>query len=278
MRAALVCMLVHVCVGVRALEVETKLTQRCANGGRVQQTLALENHTLHEQIFFWAHNKDVGEWKYATGANASAELLARFDVSGAAAEALECVHVEYAATIRLPEPFETLVVMLGMQADIPLRVRKTVCAGSDVIFEEAHIDAPIVGSISMLAKEEVRDDVDLLSVAHTSLTLPWYAHVVSSQVSGALASSVLEKFNAVSRSLCDEDDGSRGKFAQLRALTRPLTPSATATANGSFALPAPARTAARKFPLKREHSAPETLALGRVGLRRVARSASAPAV
>jgi hypothetical protein len=132
-----------------------------------------------------------------------------------------------------------------------------------VIYEEADIDAPVVGKVEMKARHTLYNGKDVVSLSHTKLDLPWYAFAFAHQTSAALDHSVLEKFGAIIKSLCVAEDGGGA------LLRRKLTPKQ----NRSFA-EEPERRKVRKFPLVRTDSrGPETLVLGRVGLRR---TASAP--
>jgi hypothetical protein len=255
-----------VCV-CEAVEVESHALGHCAPGQRLAKERALDNRTLYEQIFRWSNDRDTGAWDYERDGHASAELLALFSVSGGEAAALECVHVNYSATIQLPGVFSGLLSLMGVPYDIPLYVDKVVCYANDIMYEDAIIQAPVVGSISMKARHAMYNEVDLVSTSHTVLTLPWYAVPFSSQTSAALDHSLQEKFSALSKTLCQAPEGG----ALLR---RKLTP--TANSSGFAVRPENPGTRVRRFPLVRtDKGNGETLTLGRVGLRRMARSASA---
>ena len=270
MRAPVVCVL-SVCVLVcvcEAVDVETRALGKCGAGEHLAQGRALTNDTLHAQIYDWANQRDVLRWEYAREGHASAEILALYDVPGNDAAALECVNISYDATIRLPGIFSSLLSVFGVPEDIPLQVEKLVCKGTDLILEDAIIQAPVVGLIHMRAKHALYNGNEIVSVSHTILNLPWYAMPFSGQTSSALDHSVSEKFTAILKSLCKADEGA--------LIRRKLIPT---NSSGFVTAPLIPSTRVRKFPLFRTDKANlETLRLGRVGLRRVARSASSPEV
>jgi hypothetical protein len=271
MRAFVLCVLVVsvLCVCVcETVEVESHALGHCAAGQTLAKGRALENSTLYSAVFRWSNDRDTGAWDYETGGHTIADLLALFDVSGRDSAALECVRVNYSATINLPGVFSGLLSLMGVPHDIPLYVDKVVCYANDIMFEDAKITAPVVGIISMKARHAMYNDVDLVSTSHTVLTLPWYAVPFSSQTSAALDHSLQEKFSALSKTLCEAPEGGG---ALLRHILRPKL-------NQTFATePLVAGTRVRKFPL-RSKTAPEALTLGRVGLRRMEHSTSAPEV
>jgi hypothetical protein len=263
-----VCMLVaSVCV-CEAVDVETRALGKCGAGEHLAQERALENATLHAQIYDWANQRDCSHWDFAREGHASTELLALFDVSGSDAAALECVNISYQATINLPGIFSSLLSVFGVPEDIPLKVEKLVCKGTDLILEDAIIQAPVVGQVHMRAKHTLHNGNEIVSVSHTVLSLPWYALPFTGQTSAALDHSVSEKFGAILKSLCKVDEGV--------LIRRKLIPKLNQTFDVSPLVP---DTKVRRFPLVRTDKANlDTLKLGRVGLRRMARSASAPEV
>jgi len=185
---------------VAAMEVDTRAIGHCAREfdfGR-----ALSNETLHNQVLYWAHNHDVRDWQWEK-TTASQEILKRWELSTAEAAGLQCVGVRYAAAIRIPEPFESLLVIWHMSVEIPLRVQKVVCVGNRKMYEDALIEEPVLNRIKMSTKHELVTGYDLQSTAKTTLDLPWYASVLESQVYAALDRSVGEKFDAVVQSLCE---------------------------------------------------------------------------
>jgi hypothetical protein len=183
-----------------ATEIDTRGMGQCAAAFDVGR--ALLNETLHEQVFYWANDHEVREWQWEK-TTASPEALVRWDLSAAEGAGLECVAIRYAAGIRLPEPFESLLVVWHMAVEIPLRVEKVVCRGNRVLYEDAMIREPVLDQIRMVTKHKLVTDFDLESSAKTTLSLPWYAQVLEGQVSAALDRSVGEKFDAVVRSLCE---------------------------------------------------------------------------
>jgi len=269
MRALVVCVCMlaaSVCV-CEALDVETRALGKCGAGERLAQERALDNATLFGAVSTWAHEKEPVSWDYERDAHASAELLALFSVSGVEAAGLSCVRVNYTTNIELPGAFSGLLSLIGVQQPVPIKVDKVVCHGEDMMLEDAKIEAPVVGHLKMQARHNLYNSVDVVSEAHTVLELPWYAVPFSSQASGALSQSLKEKFAAIVLSLCRAPEG-----ALLRHKIRPTNSSGFVTA------PLLPGTRVRKYPLVRTDKNVETLRLGRVGLRRVARSASSPAI
>jgi hypothetical protein len=266
MRALVVCVCMLAASVCEALDVETRALGKCGAGERLAQERALENATLHDAIYKWAHEKDVGTWDWAPGAHASMEILDLFSVTGVEAAALVCVRVNYTASIELPSVFAGLLSVIGIPQPIPLQVDKIVCHGEDILLEDAKIEAPVVGHVKMQARHNFYNNVDVVSSAHTILVLPWYAGMLSSQVSAALSKSLKEKFQAVVRSMCVSDGA---------LLQRKLTPT---NSSGFAVAPALPGTRVRRFPLVRTDKNVETLKLGRVGLRRMARPTSASEV
>lgn len=193
---------------VTGMEVDTRAVGRCVREfdfGR-----ALSNETLHNQVLYWAHNQDVRDWQWET-TTPSVEHLKRWGVSTADAAGLQCVGVRYAAAIRIPEPFESLLVIWHMSVEIPLRVQKVVCTGNRIMYEYALIEEPVLNQIKMSTKHELVSGYEMKSTAKTTLDLPWYASVLESQVYAALDRSVGEKFDAIVQSLCESHKSLRSK-------------------------------------------------------------------
>jgi hypothetical protein len=206
-------------------EVNTRAVGHCVREFDVGR--ALLNETLHEQVYYWANNHDVRDWQWEK-TTASPELLVRWDVSAAEAQNLECVGIRYAAGIRIPEPFESVLVMWHMAVEIPLRVEKVVCRGNHVMYEDAVIHEPVLDQIQMSTKHVLVTDFDMESQAKTTLSLPWYAAMLEGQVKAAMDRSVSEKFDAVVRSLCEprrhELLGLRSKRRNLSSWWKGLRP------------------------------------------------------
>jgi hypothetical protein len=136
---------------------------------------------------------------------------------------LECAGIRYAAGIRIPEPFESLLVLWHMSVEIPLRVEKVVCRGKGVLYEDATIREPVLDEIRMTTKHELMTDFDMESTCKTTLFLPWYAQLLEAQVVSAMDRSVGEKFDAVVRSLCEPQRRS-GEGMRVRSKRRSLFP------------------------------------------------------
>lgn len=195
--------------GATETEVLTRGEGHCARPFDLGR--ALSNETLHEQVYYWANNHDVREWQWEK-TTASPDMLLRLDLSVVDGAKLECVGIRYAAGIRIPEPFESLLVVWHMSVEIPLRVEKVVCRGDAVLYEYATIQEPVLNEIHMITKHDLVTDFALQSSAKTTLVLPWFAAMLEAQVKTAMSRSVGEKFDAVVRSLC-EPKGARRSFS-----------------------------------------------------------------
>jgi hypothetical protein len=246
-------------VGSGAMTVDTHGVGRCVREFDVGR--ALLNETLHEQVYYWANRHEVREWQWQT-TTASPELVARLALSPSEAAGLECVGIRYAAAIRIPEPFESLLVMWHMSVEIPLRVEKVVCRGNRVLYEDAVIEEPVLNRIQMSTKHVLVSDYELESSATTTLELPWYASVLESQVSAALDKSVGEKFDAVVMSLCEPRRAALrskrrslfGGWTGLRPAPQPFAGPLNATQAHGDKLAVPSRHAEPTRPLKPPHA------------------------
>jgi hypothetical protein len=203
-----------------ATEVQTRGAGHCARAFDVGR--AISNETLHEQVYYWANNHEVRGWQWEK-TTASAESLVRWGLSEADGAGLECAGIRYAAGIRIPEPFESLLVLWHMSVEIPLRVEKVVCRGKGVLYEDATIREPVLDEIRMTTKHELMTDFDMESTCKTTLFLPWYAQLLEAQVVSAMDRSVGEKFDAVVRSLCEPQRRS-GEGMRVRSKRRSLFP------------------------------------------------------
>jgi len=200
--------------------VKTRGAGHCARAFDVGR--AISNETLHEQVYYWANNHEVRGWQWEK-TTASAESLVRWGLSEADGAGLECAGIRYAAGIRIPEPFESLLVLWHMSVEIPLRVEKVVCRGQGVLYEDATIREPVLDQIRMTTKHELLTDFDMESTCKTTLFLPWYAQLLEAQVVSAMDHSVGEKFDAVVRSLCEPQRRSAGGM-RVRSKRRSLFP------------------------------------------------------
>ena len=232
-----------------ATDVETRAVGTCARAFDLDR--ALSNETLHEQVYYWANNHDVRDWQWEK-TTPSPALLVRWDVSAAGGAELQCVGIRYSAGIRIPQPFESLLVMWHMSVEIPLRVEKVVCRGKGVLYEDATIHEPVLNEIRMSTKHVLATEYDLESTAKTTLYLPWYAQMLESQVSDAMSHSVAEKFDAVVRSLCEPmrnelrsvqamRNKRRNLFSGWKGLFQPKRPFAGNTTVNASEAPMPRR-------------------------------------
>ena len=167
----------------------------------------------------------------------STEFLRFFDVSADDAGGLECAAVHYAASIRLPEAFVSFLRFWRLSVDIPLTVDKQVCHSDRLVLESAVIREPVLDEIRMTTRHELVSAWDVDSASHMQMRLPWYARLLEPQIAEALDRSVGEKLDTVMASLCDAPT-----FPAFPALLRP---------DASFAAPADAAPAPRKFLLRR---------------------------
>jgi hypothetical protein len=203
---------------------------------------AVSNATLYRQVYTWAHDKDVRDWSYEPW-NASAEFLRLFNVPPDDAAGLECAAVHYAASIRLPQAFVSFMHFWHLAVDIPLTVDKQVCRSDRLVLESAVIREPVLDVIHMSTRHELMSAWDVDTASHMQMRLPWYARLLEPQIVEALDRSVGEKLDAVMASMCDANPfPALPAFPALLRLQRP---------NASFAPPASAAPARRKFSLRR---------------------------
>ena len=87
MLAMVVCFLIS---NVRATDVRTRAVGHCVREFDFQR--ALDNETLHNQVYYWANNHDVREWQWEK-TTVSPSLVQRWDITAETASRLECVAV-----------------------------------------------------------------------------------------------------------------------------------------------------------------------------------------
>jgi hypothetical protein len=232
--AACACFLVLSLTPARAMVRNTLAQRNCPTALLLDR--AVSNATLYRQVYEWAHNKDVSDWRYEVSVADDAFVRA-FELSADDVAGLECATVHYTTTVSLPDGFAAFMRFWNLATDVPLTVDKQVCRTEHAILERAVVHEPVVREIHMSTRHEVVSAWDVRSSSHMELDLPWYAQLLETQIGDALDRSVREKGDAVMHSLC-----AAPLFPALLRLHRP---------NASFVAQAVAAPARRKFSLRR---------------------------
>jgi hypothetical protein len=165
---------------------------------------ALSNATLYQQVYQWAHHQRVKGWSYGA-AEPTEAFVARAGISPEDASKLVCVGVRYGATLELPEPLRSFVMLFQLPGDVALDVEKVVCQFGRLIFEDVLVRDAVVHETRIWTRTEATSSSALQSSSELQLQLPWYAMVLETQIAHALRESVAEKEDALLVSLCDVD-------------------------------------------------------------------------
>ena len=159
---------------------------------------AVDNAVLYDQVYNWMHQKKISNWTYKS-VQAAASLRAHFALPEN--ETLVCAEVSYGADLELPAAFQTFLYHLGLELNLPISVRKTVCGSEQALVEQAEVEVAVVKMVGINAMHEVSEG-GLRSATEVRIDIPWYAQMLSRLIKAHIGQSVAEKNKAVSDSLC----------------------------------------------------------------------------
>ena len=155
--------------------------------------------TLYNEAYEWTHETQLLDWNFA--ALSRPDALTEQNVFVPTGSALDCVHVSYRSTVRMPNVLRIYVDIGNFEA----HVHKTVCVEANNVYNSITIEnIPIIGMVRIFSQMTLEDEI-LSTRVHAEFDLAWYLGILYAAAEKIVRQSYRDDVMGTMHQLCSGD-------------------------------------------------------------------------
>ena len=156
--------------------------------------------TLYNEAYEWTHETQLRDWTFT--ALSRPDALTEQNVFVPTGSALDCVHISYRSTVRMPHVLRRYVDI----GNVETQVHKTVCVEANNVYNSITLeDLPIIGIVRIFSRMTLEDET-LSTHVYAEFDLAWYLGMLYSTAENIVRQSYRDEVLATIHQLCSGDD------------------------------------------------------------------------
>ena len=156
--------------------------------------------TLYNEAYEWTHETQLRDWTFA--ALSRPDALTEQNVFVPTGSALDCVHISYRSTVRMPNVLRRYIDIGNFET----QVHKTVCVEANNVYNSITLeDLPIIGIVRIFSRMTLEDET-LSTHVYAEFDLAWYLGMLYGTAEKIVRHSYRDEVLATIHQLCSGDD------------------------------------------------------------------------
>ena len=155
--------------------------------------------TLYNEAYEWTHETQLRDWTFV--ALSRPDALTEQNVFVPTGSALDCVHISYRSTVRMPNVLRRYIDIGNFET----LVHKTVCVEANNVYNSITLeDLPIIGIVRIFSRMTLEDET-LSTNVYAEFDLAWYLGMLYSTAENIVRQSYRDDVMGTMHQLCSGD-------------------------------------------------------------------------